>query len=268
MLRKAAEVAPESDTARWHMVDAGVHLSVLRVIVSNASKVKGAYSEQQGSNILEITRAIEAGLDLVRALAVSSNELRLLVIADSHVHDLLDTVTDVLTGDDTARASTVRLLDSVTEVVSSVVLERPHAARALPHHHGYGARDKVSDAVRAAGAPACVPCGRNYAAAAVLVLSRTCGRRQEGGGAGHGAASEAVRVRGRACGRGGAPAGVDVVVRGLLRVSADACTMHVLAAVGSRAASPEVLRLHSGVWSKSPCVSTYCALVSISGVKH
>jgi hypothetical protein len=60
------------------------------------------------------------------------------------VHDLLDTVTDVLTGDDTARASTVRLLDSVTEVVSSVVLERPHAARALPHHHGYGARDKVS----------------------------------------------------------------------------------------------------------------------------
>ena len=87
------------------------------------------------------------------------------------------------------------------------------------------------------------------------------------------------------------PAGVAVVARRLLRVSAaaDACSVRVLAAVGGRAASPEVLRemarvgavgklccvlqadcdaavkeaaravlrLHSGVWSGSPCVSAY-----------
>ena len=89
------------------------------------------------------------------------------------------------------------------------------------------------------------------------------------------------------------PAGVAVVARRLLRVSAaaDTCALRVLAAVGGRAASPEVLRecgrwrasvpsgsllraaadcdaavkeaaravlrLHSGLWSGSPCVSAY-----------
>jgi hypothetical protein len=87
------------------------------------------------------------------------------------------------------------------------------------------------------------------------------------------------------------PAGVAVVARRLLRVSAaaDACAVRVLAAVGGRAASPEVLRemarvgavgklccvlqadcdaalkdaaravlrLHHAVWSGSPCVSAY-----------
>ncbi|KAL5206621.1 hypothetical protein ABZP36_034830 [Zizania latifolia] len=87
------------------------------------------------------------------------------------------------------------------------------------------------------------------------------------------------------------PAGIAVVAKRVLRVSAaaDACAVRVLAAVAGRAASPEVLRemsrvgavgklccvlqadcdaavketaravlkMHSGVWSGSPCVSAY-----------
>jgi hypothetical protein len=87
------------------------------------------------------------------------------------------------------------------------------------------------------------------------------------------------------------PAGIAVVAKRVLRVSAaaDACAVRVLAAVCGRAASPEVvremarvgavgklccvlqadcdpdvketaravLRMHSGVWCGSPCVSAY-----------
>ena len=109
VLREAAEVAFESDAAWRHMVmDAGVLQRVLRVIVSNASEVKGAYPGHQGSSSLEITRAIEAGFDLVRVLAISGDELRPLAVADSHVHDLFDAVTDVLAGGDMTRARWAR----------------------------------------------------------------------------------------------------------------------------------------------------------------
>ncbi|CAD6270472.1 unnamed protein product [Miscanthus lutarioriparius] len=318
VLREAAEVASESDAARRHMVDAGVFQRVLRLTVSSASEVvKSADPGHQGrSSSLESTRAIEAGLDLVRALAVSGDELRPLVVADSHAHDLLDAVTDVLValepavgtggGDtDTARASAVRLLDSVTEAAGSTVLERLRPE--LIHAVTAVVRDRVSPGATR--------------------------RRQEGDGAGHGiagAAHEAIELEldappsssspapapasagggGRrvtelamallaelcACADGRAavaahPAGVAVVARRLLRVSAaaDACAVRVLAAVGGRAGSPEVLRemarvgavgklccvlqadcdaavkeaaravlrLHSGLWSGSPCVSAY-----------
>ena len=109
MLRDAAEVAFESDAAWRHMVmDTGVLQRVLRIIVSNASEVKGAYPGHQGSSSLEITRAIEAGLDLVRVPAISGDELRPLAVADSHVHDLFDTVMDVLAGGDMTRARWAR----------------------------------------------------------------------------------------------------------------------------------------------------------------
>ena len=110
VLREAAEVASESDAARRHMVDAGVLQRVLRLTVSSAREVvKSADPGHQGrSSSLESTRAIEAGLDLVRALAIYGDELRPLVVADSHVHDLFDAVTDVLAGGDMTRARWAR----------------------------------------------------------------------------------------------------------------------------------------------------------------
>ncbi|CAD6268343.1 unnamed protein product [Miscanthus lutarioriparius] len=322
VLREAAEVASENDAAQRHMVDAGVLQRVLRLTVSSASEViKIADPGHQGRSSLEITRTIEAGLDLVRALAVSGNELRPLVVADSHVHDLLDAVSDVLLaleqpagtggGDtDTARASAVRLLDSVTEAAGSAVLERlqPALFRAVTAV----VRDRVSP-------------GATRSALRVLLHACTLGRNRAlvvDAGAAHeaiqleldappssSAPAHAGGVSRRvtelamallaelcACADGRAavaahPAGVAVVARRLLHVSAaaDACAVRVLAAVGGRAASPEVvremarvgavgklccvlqadcdaavkeaaravLRLHSGVWSGSPCVSAY-----------
>ncbi|KXG23010.1 E3 ubiquitin-protein ligase PUB23 [Sorghum bicolor] len=321
VLREAAEVASESDVARRYMVDAGVLQRVLRVIVSSASEViKSTYPEHQVRRSLEATRTVEAGLDLVRALAVSGDELRPLVVADTHVHNLLDAVTDVLValepvgtsgGDtDTARESVVRLLDSVTEAASSAVLERlrPELFRAVTAV----VRDRVSP-----GAMRCAlrvllhacPLGRNRA----LVVDAGAAHEAieleldapppssspaSAGGGGRRVTELAMALLAELCacadGRAAVaahPAGVAVVARRLLRVSAaaDACAVRVLAAVGGRAASPEVLRemarvgavgklccvlqadcdaavkeaaravlrLHSGVWSGSPCVSAY-----------
>jgi hypothetical protein len=324
VLREAAEVASESDAARRHMMDAGVLLRVLRLIVSSASEVKSDPGHDEVKSSSEITRAVEAGLDLVRALAVSGDELRPLVVADTHVHDLLDTVTDVLvsleqpagTGGcdtDTARASAVRLLDSVTEAAGSAVLERlrPALFRAVTAV----VRDRVSPgATRSALRVllhAC-PLGRNRALvvgagaaheAIELELdapppSSSSPAPASAGGGGRRVTELAMALLAELCacadGRAAVaahPAGVAVVARRLLRVSAatDACAVRVLAAVGGRAASPEVLRemarvgavgklccvlqadcdaavkeavravlrLHSGVWSGSPCVSAY-----------
>ncbi|CAD6270469.1 unnamed protein product [Miscanthus lutarioriparius] len=327
VLREAAEVAAESDAARRHMVDAGVLQRVLRVIVSSASAViKSADPGHYRRSSLETTHAIEAGLDLVRALAVSGDELRPLVVADTHVHDLLDALTDVLValepavgtgtgGDtDTARASAVRLLDSVTKAAGSAVLERLRPAlfravtavvrdrvspgatrsalRVLLHACPLGrnralvvdagaAHEAIElelDAPPSSSSPAPAPasaggCGRRVTELAMALLAELCA-------CADGRAAVAAH-----------PAGVAVVARRLLRVSAaaDACAVRVLAAVGGRAASPEVLRemarvgavgklccvlqadcdatvkeaaravlrLHSGVWSRSPCVSAY-----------
>ncbi|XP_066353929.1 E3 ubiquitin-protein ligase PUB23-like [Miscanthus floridulus] len=326
VLREAAEVAAESDAARRHMVDAGVLQRVLRVIVSSASAViKSADPGHYGRSSLETTRAIEAGLDLVRALAVSGDELRPLVVADTHVHDLLDALTDVLvalepavgtgTGGDTntAMASAVRLLDSVTEAAGYAVLERlrPALFRAVTAV----VRDRVSPGASRSALRvllhAC-PLGRNRAlvvdagAAHEAIeleldappLSSSSPAPASAGGGGRRVTELAMALLAELCacadGRAAVaahPAGVAVVARRLLRVSAaaDACAVRVLAAVGGRAASPEVLRemarvgavgklccvlqadcdatvkeaaravlrLHSGVWSGSPCVSAY-----------
>jgi hypothetical protein len=88
-------------------------------------------------------------------LVVSGDELRLLVIADSHMHNLLAAVTDMLAGGDTTRASMVWLLDSVAEATSSVVLE------GVPRR----------GAVRIASAPARALAGPE--------LRAGCGRRHE-----------------------------------------------------------------------------------------
>ena len=75
---------------------------------SSCQTPASAYPGHQGSSSLEITRAIEAGLDLVRVLAISGDELRPLAVADSHVHDLFDAVMDVLAGGDMTRARWAR----------------------------------------------------------------------------------------------------------------------------------------------------------------
>ncbi|CAN6330614.1 unnamed protein product [Urochloa humidicola] len=297
VLREVADVASQSDVARRNMVDAGVLQRVLRLAVSCAK-----------ATIQEDMPIVEACLDLARALAVSGDdELRPLhVAADSQ--DLLDAVTDVLVAletpgpGDAARASAVRLLDAVTEFCGAAVLERlrPELFRgvtAVVH-------DRVSPGATRSALRALLhacPVGRNRALAVEA-----------------GAAHEAIELELDAppppssrratelamallaelcaCADGRAavaahPAGVAIVARRLLRVSAaaDACAVRVLAAVAGRAASPEVLRemarvgavgklccvlqadcdggvkeaaravlrLHSGVWSGSPCVSAY-----------
>ncbi|OEL36432.1 E3 ubiquitin-protein ligase PUB23 [Dichanthelium oligosanthes] len=308
MIRGAAEVATESHVARRNMVEAGVLQRVLRLAVSCA-KTKSCRGDQEGS--LDDMTTVEACLDLVRALAVSGDELRPLV-ADNHVHDLLDAVTDVLVAlesgpGNSARASAVQLLDSVAEVASAPVLERlrPELFRAVTAV----VRDRVSPAATRSALGALLhacPVGRNRAliveagaAHEAIELELDAPPPSAGSAAGGRRATElamALLAELCACADGRAavaahPAGVAVVARRVLRVSAaaDACAVRVLAAVGGRAASPEVLRemarvgavgklccvlqadcdagvkeaaravlrLHSDVWSGSPCVSAY-----------
>ncbi|CAN6344483.1 unnamed protein product [Urochloa humidicola] len=299
VLREAADVASQSDEARRNMVDAGVLQRVLRLAVSCAKA-----TSQEDMPI------IEACLDLARALAVSGDdELRPLHVVDNHVHDLLDAVTDVLAAlepgpGDAARASAVRLLDAVTEFCGAAVLERlrPELFRGVTAV----VRDRVSPgATRSALRVllhAC-PMGRNRALAVeagaaheAIELELDAPPPPSAGGRRATELVMALLAELCACADGRAavaahPAGVAVVARRLLRVSAaaDACAVRVLAAVGGRAASPEVLRemarvgavgklccvlqadcdggvkevaravlrLHSGVWSGSPCVSAY-----------
>jgi hypothetical protein len=180
VLREAAAAAFESDAARRRMVDAGVLQRVLRGVAAIASEVKAddpRHHENESSSA--IARAIEARLDLARALAVSScddDELRPQLVADSLVHGLLDAATDVLAaleragaggaGGDAARASAVRLLDSVTGAAGAAVLERlrPGLFRAVTAV----VRDRVSPAATRSALRvllhAC-PLGRNRALA-------------------------------------------------------------------------------------------------------
>ncbi|CAL4896803.1 unnamed protein product [Urochloa decumbens] len=307
VLREAADVASQSDVARRNMVDAGVLQRVLRLAVSCAK----ATSQED----LPI---IEACLDLARALAVSGDELRQLHVADNHLHDLFDAATDVLdalepgsgTGD-AARASAVRLLDAVTESCGAPVLERLRpelfrAVTAVVRDRVFVSPGATRSALRAL-LHAC-PVGRNRALAMEagaaheaieLLLDAPPPPLSAAGASGGRRVTElamALLAELCACADGRAavaahPAGFAVVARRLLRVSAaaDACAVRVLAAVGGRAASPEVLRemarvgavgklccvlqadcdgavkeaaravlrLHSAVWSGSPCVSSY-----------
>ncbi|PWZ44309.1 E3 ubiquitin-protein ligase PUB23 [Zea mays] len=323
VLREAAAAASESDAARRRMVDAGVLQRVLRGVAAIASEVKTddpRHHENESRSSSAIARAIEARLDLARALAVSScddDELRPQLVSDSLVHGLLDAATDVLAaleraggggGDDgdAARASAVRLLDSVTGAAGAAVLERlrPGLFRAVTAV----VRDRVSPAATRSALRvllhAC-PLGRNRALAVEAGAAREAIELEldappppPGGGGGRRATELALALLAELCacadGRAAVaahPAGVAVVARRLLRVSAaaDACAVRVLAAVGGRAASPEVLRemarvgavgklccvlqadcdaavkdaaravlrLHHGVWSGSPCVSAY-----------
>ncbi|XP_062202649.1 E3 ubiquitin-protein ligase PUB23-like [Phragmites australis] len=304
VLRAAAEVTSESDVARRYMVDAGVLQSVLRLVVSCA-KMKGCPGDQGSLDV----PTVEACLALVRALDISGDEL-LPLVADNHVHDLVDAVTDVLvaleTGPgDVARASAVQLLESVTEVASVPVLGRlrPELFRAVTAV----ARDRVSPGATRAALRALLqacPVGRNRAliveaGAAHEAIELELAAPSPSTGSGGRRVTEltmALLAELCACADGRAavaahPAGIAVVTRRLLRVSgcADACAVRVLAAVGGRAASPEtlwemvrvgvvgklccvlqadcdagvkeaaraVLRLHSAVWSGSPCVSAY-----------
>ncbi|TKW07445.1 hypothetical protein SEVIR_7G307300v4 [Setaria viridis] len=308
VIREAADVVSQSDVARRIMVDAGVLQRVLRLAVSCA-KTKSCRGDQEGS--LDDMPTVEACLDLVRALAVSGDELRPLV-ADKHVHELVDAVTDVLVAlepgpGNAARASAVHLLDAVTEVCGAPVLERlrPELFRAVTAV----VRDRVSPGATRSALRALLhacPVGRNRAlvvdagaAHEAIELELDASPPSAGSAAGGRRAAElamALLAELCACADGRAavaahPAGVAVVARRLLRVSAaaDACAVRVLAAVGGRAASPEVLRemarvgavgklccvlqadcdaavkeaaravlrLHSGVWSGSPCVSAY-----------
>ncbi|CAN6349046.1 unnamed protein product [Urochloa humidicola] len=303
-LREAAEAASRSDVARRNMLDAGVLPRVLRLAVSvSRAKATTCLGDREA--------VVEACLDLARALAVSGDEH----VADNHAHDLVGAVTDVLVSLESggaaragARASAARLLDAVTEACGAPVLERlrPELFGAVTAV----VRDRVSPgATRAALRVllhAC-PVGRNRALAVEagaaheaieLELDAPPSAGGGGGGGGRRAAELAMALLAELCacadGRAAVaahPAGVAVVARRLLRVSAaaDACAVRVLAAVGGRAASPEVLRemarvgavgklccvlqadcdggvkeaaravlrLHSGVWSASPCVSAY-----------
>ncbi|KAG2623120.1 E3 ubiquitin-protein ligase PUB23-like [Panicum virgatum] len=302
VLREAAEVAAQNDVARRNMVDAGVLQRVLRLAVSRA-KIKSCHDDMA---------TITACLSLVRALAISGDELRPLV-ADNHVQELVDAVTDVLVAlvpgpGDSARASAVQLLDAVTEACSAQVLERlrPELFRAV----AVVVRDRLSPSATRSALRALLhacPVGRNRALiveagaaheAIELELDAPPPPSAASAAAGRRAAELAMALLAELCacadGRAAVaahPAGVAVVARRLLRVSAaaDACAVRVLAAVGGRAASPEVLRemarvgavgklccvlqadcdagvketaravlrLHSGVWSGSPCVSAY-----------
>ncbi|KAF8657887.1 hypothetical protein HU200_059697 [Digitaria exilis] len=300
VIREAADAASRSDVARRSMVDAGVLRRVLHLAVSCA-KTKSSLQN------------VESCLDLVRALAVSGDELRPLLVADHHVHELVDALTDVLVAlvepgaGDPARATAVKLLDSVTEVAGAPIMERlrPELFAAVTAV----VRDRVSpSATRSALRVllhAC-PVGRNRALAVEAGAAHEAieleldappsSSTTASGGRRETELGMAVLAELCACADGRAavaahPAGVAVVARRLLRVSAatDACAVRVLAAVGGRAASPEVLRemarvgavgkfccvlqadcdaavkeaatavlrLHSGVWSGSPCVSAY-----------
>uniref|UniRef100_A0A0E0F9P0 U-box domain-containing protein n=1 Tax=Oryza meridionalis TaxID=40149 RepID=A0A0E0F9P0_9ORYZ len=308
LLRDAAAVAAGSGVARRRMVVAGVLRRVLRLVV---------WCGGRGSSSGEAAAMVEmfdACLALFHALDVSTDELRPLV-ADGH--DLVDAVTRVMAtleaGDANAtraRESAVRLLEAVTEAADAPVLER------LRPEFFAAATAVVRD--RGAVSP-------GAARAAVQALANACRARASGArnralAVDAGAAREAIELEldawspqspgGRratetvmallaelcACAEGRAavashPAGIAVVARRVLRVSAaaDACAVRVLAAVAGRAASPEVLRemarvgavgklccvlqaecdagvkeaaravlrMHSGVWSGSPCVSAY-----------
>ncbi|KAL6642300.1 hypothetical protein ACP70R_020481 [Stipagrostis hirtigluma subsp. patula] len=303
VLRAAEEAASESEAARRCMVDAGVLQRVLRLAAACA-KTNG----DQGSLDMPI---VEACLDLARALVVSGDEL-CPVVADRH--DVVDAVSDVLVAlepgpGDAARASAVQLLESVTEAASAPVLARlrPELFRAVTAV----VRDRLSPgATRAAlrGLLHACPVGRNRALAVEagaaheaieLELDAPPPSSSPCPGSGGRRVTElvmALLAELCQCADGRAavaahPAGVALVARRLLRVSAgaDACAVRVLAALGGRAASPEtlremarvgavgklccvlqadcdagvkeaaraVLRLHSGVWSGSPCVSAY-----------
>ncbi|WVZ88449.1 hypothetical protein U9M48_034969 [Paspalum notatum var. saurae] len=297
VIREAAEAASQSDDARRYMVDAGVLQRALRLAMSCA---KQQQEEQEGS-------IVEACLGLARALAISGDELQPpLLVADAHAHDLVDAVTDVLVSiapGDAARASAVQLLDRATESAGAAVLERlrPELFRALTA----AVRDPVACPGSARAAlhallHAC-PVGRNRALAVEAGAAHEAIEMalDAAPGAGGRRATElalALLAELCACADGRAavaahPAGVAVVARRLLRVSAaaDACAVRVLAAVAGRAAAPEVLRemarvgavgklccvlqadcdaavkdaaravlrLHSAVWSGSPCVSAY-----------
>ncbi|XP_062204383.1 E3 ubiquitin-protein ligase PUB23-like [Phragmites australis] len=304
VLCKAAEVASESEVARRYMVDAGVLQRVLRLVVSCA-KNKSSPGDQ-GS--FDIPTTVEACLALIRALDVSGDELRPLVV-DSH--DLVDALTDVLVAFEpgpggAARASAVQLLESVTEEASASVLGRLRLElfRAVTAV----VRDRLSPGATRAALCALLhacPVGRNRAliveAGAVheAIELELAAPSSPGFGAGDRRVTEltmALLAELCACADGRAavaahPAGIAVVARRLLRVSAgaDACAVRVLAAVSGRAASPEtlremarvgavgklccvlqadcdasvkeaaraVLRLHSALWSGSPCVSAY-----------
>ncbi|KAG8050585.1 hypothetical protein GUJ93_ZPchr0009g981 [Zizania palustris] len=298
LLREAAAVASESGVARRCMVDAGVLRRVLRLVVSCAKK-RGQVWMATG----------DACLALFHALDVSGDELRPLV-ADNH--DLVDAVTRMLTtlergrdeAGDATRASAVKLLESVVEVADASLLERmrPELFRAVTAV----VRDRISPgATRAALRMllhAC-PVGRNRAliveagaAHEAIELELAAWVPQPPGGRRATELVMALLAQLCACADGRAavashPAGIAVVAKRLLRVSAaaDACAVRVLAAVAGRAASPEVLRemarvgavgklccvlqadcdaavketaravlkMHSGVWSGSPCVSAY-----------
>lgn len=301
VLLAAAGVASRSDVARRYMVTAGVVPHVLCVLVSCARKKDMA--------------AVEACLSLLRALLIDASgddELRPPVAAN--IHDVVNALTAVLEalapgfpGGDAARASAVQLLESAMDLAAEPVIARlpPELFAALTA----AVRDRMSpaatrSALRALLRACHVPRNRLLAveagaaheaieleldAAASPSPSSAAGRRTT-------ELALAVLAELCACAEGRAavaahPAGVAVVARRLLRVSAaaDACAVRVLAAVAGRAAAPEVLRemarvgavgklccvlqadcdagvkdaarnvlrMHSGVWSGSPCVSAY-----------
>ncbi|RLN29180.1 E3 ubiquitin-protein ligase PUB23-like [Panicum miliaceum] len=307
VLREAAEVAAQNDVARRNMVDAGVLQRVLRLAVSRA-KIKSCHGDNKEVSLDDMA-TVTACLSLVRALVISGDEL-LPLVADNHVHELVDAVTDVLVAlvpgpSDAARASAVQLLDAVTEACGAQVLERlrPELFRAVTAV----VRDRLSPGATRSALRALLhacPVGRNRpliveAGAAHEAIELELDAPPPSSAAGSRRATElamALLAELCACADGRAavaahPAGVAVVARRLLRASAaaDACAVRVLVAVGGRAASPEVLRemarvgavgklccvlqadcnagvkeaaravlrLHSGVWSGSPCVSAY-----------
>ncbi|BAT15989.1 E3 ubiquitin-protein ligase PUB23 [Oryza sativa Japonica Group] len=310
LLREAAAVAAGSGVARRRMVGAGVLRRVLRLVVWCGGR---GSSSGEAAVMVEM---FDACLALFHALDVSADELRPLV-ADGH--DLVDAVTRVMAtleaGDANAtraRESAVRLLEAVTEAADAPVLERlsPEffsAATAVVRDRGAvspgAARAAVralANACRARASGAC----RNRALAVDAGAAREAieleldawSSPQAPGGRRATEAVMALLAELCACAEGRAavashPAGITVVARRVLRVSAaaDACAVRVLAAVAGRAASPEVLRemarvgavgklccvlqaecdagvkeaaravlrMHSGVWSGSPCVSAY-----------
>lgn len=293
VLREAAAAASESAAARRCMVGAGVLRRVLCLVVSCAKKS----SRDQLSLTMQ---AVEACLSLLDALDVSADELRPLV-ADNH--DLVDALTQVLvTGGHAARESAVRLLEPVTEAANAAVLERlrPELFRAVTAV----VRDRLSPGATRAALRALLhacPNGKNRtliaeAGAAYEAIELELASWPPSPGRRVTELVMALLAQLCACADGRAavaahPAGIAVVAKRVLRVSAaaDECAVRVLAAVGGRAASPEVvwemarvgavgklccvlqadcdaavketaravLKLHSGVWSGSPCVSAY-----------
>ncbi|KAL6906116.1 hypothetical protein ACP4OV_003717 [Aristida adscensionis] len=312
-IRAAAEAAAGSEVARRRMVDAGVLRGALRLAVSCCAKNKKSGGDQGGVDM----PAAEACLDLALALVVSGDELSQLVAAGhGHGHELVDAVTDVLVAlepglGDAARASAVRLLDSVTEAAGAAALARlrPDLFRAVTA----ALRDRLSPGATRAALRALLhacPAGRNRALAVEAGAAHEAieleldappppsSSPSPGSDGGRRTTELVLALLAEVCqcadGRAAVaahPAGVAVVARRLLRVSAgaDASAVRVLAAVGGRAASPAtllemarvgavgklccvlqadcdagvkeaaraVLRLHSGVWTGSPCVSAY-----------